>query len=96
MTRADLVEVEALLVEVEEVAVVEPDGAAPVVFACTRAGVLDADAGAFWRTRPKIEAAAARDAAMAAILAPVFFFICSIELPPRWFRVVEGMIDDTV
>jgi hypothetical protein len=92
MTRADRVEVEAPLVEVEDVAVVGPDAA--VVFACTRAVVLDADAGAFWRTRPKIEAAAARDAATAATLAPVFLLSCNIGLPPRWFEVVGGIIGD--
>ena len=61
--------------EVEDAEVVEPDEDASAGLACACAGAVDAAAGAFCRTRPKIEAAAAMDAAITATLAPVFFFI---------------------
>ena len=58
--------VDAVLLELVVV-----DGA---TLACACAGAVEAAAGAFCRTRPKIEAAAATDATSVMTLAPAFFF----------------------
>ncbi len=92
MTFAAVV-VDFVCAEADEVVLVEPDVVAGAELACTRAGELDAAAGAFCRTRPKIETAAATLATTVATLAVVFFFIWSIDLPPFGCRDVDrGMI----